>query len=1183
MEKSLLKLLCICLISFVAITSKAQTVLFNFNFQSTTLPTGVTSDGAISPTKTADGVCSQGAIQVNQAGYFQVIASSCNVVSLNMKSTGASARTVAVKYKKDGDAAFTTLSPSLTVQAAATFNLTTLYPVLVTSAGITVRLEPTNGNIQIHDLYVTGNSVASNAAEITAFTLPGQSGSSVINSAAGTIAINVPMGTDVSNVVPQTVTLSPGATINPLASIARNFTSPVNYTVTAQDGTTTKTWTVTVTQVASSAKEITAFKLSNQQIGDAVINSAAGTIAVTMPNTVSLTNLTPVIFTTSANAVSNPLGTSAQNFSSPVVYTITAQDNSTKTWTVTVTQVDPNATFTTYEAEEASYTGAVESAHTGFTGTGYINFLAGGDNQIIFSVCQQAAGNRTAKFVYALANDEIRTGSLFVNDVFVDTLFFTRGATFTEYKEKLINLDLLQGLNNIKITWDTTDGPNLDKLMLAGAPCNSYTLSTNATNGGTVSVTPARTNNKYFDGEQVTLSAISSPSLQFGNWSGDLTGNTTPATITMNANKAITGNFTAVPTYTLNVTTEGLGTVTLSPLGGQYAQGTVVTLTAQTVLGSTFTGWQQDASGTTATTTVTMNSNKNVKAVFSSSYTFNFENVVGFAAASGDGFTGPTTGGQNATDTLVINGPSEFNKLCEGLYNRQQAYKNNTIVGGMKKAKLVILLKAGIYDGTQSLSTNGAKVFGNYMLDIPEQGDLTFIGQSGVVFKIGINVKRAYNLIIRNISFQDYYDDGINVGYPQTHHIWIDHCTLGSPVGLPADSEHPDGGVDIKDGASYVTVSWCLVRNSWKTSLVGHSDGNGSTDIGRLKVTYYNNYFVGTNSRNPRVRFGEVHVLNNLLERVQLYGTVAANTAQVYVENNFYLNTDWPMYADRAVADFKAVYGNNTDNTYTSKTGNYPAVGLKQTGNEYDDSGLPVITAQINPAMLNPGGRSIKFDELNPGGVFNPSSYYSYTPLPASVVRVVVPIYAGADKVSFPINNSTLPVRFLSFNVSLSTDKKAKATWTTAEEKNTQSFDVQRSNSGYDFITIGNVLATNASGINNYSFTDAQSLKGVSYYRLKEIDKDGKLTYSSIFRISNNEGYGLSVYPNPVKHTLTVTHPRADEETIVKIVTIDGRMVKAVKAKAGFTNIAVNDISAGTYFVQFVNKTETVSQKFIKE
>src|SRR5690606_8514341 len=111
----------------------------------------------------------------------------------------------------------------------------------------------------------------------------------------------------------------------------------------------------------------------------------------------------------------------------------------------------------------------------------------------------------------------------------------------------------------------------------------------------------------------------------------------------------------------------------------------------------------------------------------------------------------------------------------------------------------------------------------------------------------------------------------------------------------------------------------------------------------------------------------------------------------------------------RTVPDFQAVYGVNTDNTFTSKTGNTPATALKQVGNAYDDSGLPVITSQINPLMLNPGGRSVKFDELNPGSIFEPSSYYDYTPLPTDAVLELVPVFAGADKVDF-FNTSTLGV-----------------------------------------------------------------------------------------------------------------------------------------------------------------------------
>jgi pectate lyase len=1176
---------CVALL-FSFLAAQTQTVLVDHHFQSISLPAGVTSDGVISPTKAADGVCTQGMIQVNSGGFLQVDVSSCGVMTLNMKSTSSSTRLLTIRYKKDGDAGYTVATTSLAVSTAATFNLTTLHPDIVSPVPVSVRIEPMNGNIQVHDLYVQASATMSSAAEITAFKIAGQIGTEVINSSAGTVNIDVPLGTPLTSVVPQSVTLSSQASVNPSATAAQNFTSPVTYTVTAQSGAT-KSWTVTVTPVASAAKEITGFRLNNQQLGDALINSAAGTVAVTMPVGTPLSSIVPQSLLVSANASITPTATTARDFSSPVVYTVTAQDNSTKSWTITTNVVDPNTTYFDYEAEAASFTGTVDNNHLNYTGTGFINFLSNGDNFITFTTCQRQAGPQTAKFRYSLASDSARKGKLYVNDTFIKLLDFARTTTYDDWNEEITPVDLIAGVNNIRITWDSTDGPNLDKMLLTGASCNSYLLNISSSNGGSITVSPARATKKYFDGENVTLLANSQPALTFNNWSGDITGTTNPVSFAMNSDKTIVGNFTVVPTYKLAVTVNGIGDVVLSPAGAEYASGTVVTLTANSVLGSTFTGWSGDATGSNTTTTVTMNSAKAVIATFTSSYTFNFEEVKGFASIAGDGFAGPTKGGQCAPDTVLINGPSEFNKLCETLYNRQQAYRNNTTVGGMKKAPLVILLKAGIYDGSQTLSTNGAKVFANSMLDIPEQAELSFVGQSNVVFKIGINVKRSYNVLIRNITFQDYYDDGVNIGGDLTHHIWVDHCTFGNPSAKPADSEHPDGGCDVKDGASYVTISWCVFRNNWKTSLVGHSDNNGAVDAGRLKVTYINNHFIGNNSRNPRVRFGEVHFVNNLVQNISLYGSVAANGAYLFSENNFFLNTDWPMYADRTSADFKAVFGNNSDGVYTSKTGNYPALGLKQVGNGYDDSGLPVITAQINPAMLNPGGRSVKFDELNPSAVFTPSSYYPYTPLAAAEVRTINPIYAGADKVQFTSNCSTvLPLQLLSFDVKLdASSKKATASWTTTNEVNMASFQIEKSINGKDFSAIARITATNLNGSQHYSSVDGDVATGLSYYRLLQLDRDGKSVYSRVVTINNKSKQTLAVYPNPVTTTLQVTHATAVKGAMLSIISAEGKTIKTCWPVHGstVTSASVADLSRGSYMVVFHNGTGKSISKFVKQ
>lgn len=1205
--KKLKLLFTICLLFLLAQFSRAQTNYFTESFETglpTTKPTTETSANLVSGTWAVKGAyrsttkCdgTYGFRFIGGENSYAITPLFNNGVStLTFNNSRTSVRTLTFYATTKSDLATITeadwvqISTATSTAAGCTAGL---YTVNFTqsssiSAADIRRIRIVNATANDND--IDGLTVASAAitissdVEVIAFKLPGQVGNETINYAAGTININVATGVSLTNVMPSTFTISNGATVSPLATAARDFANPVTYVVTAQDGTTTKSWTVITTVVQSTEKEITAFKLSNSQIGNASINSNTGQILVTMPLGTSLAALTPVTFQVSPFASANPATNSAQNFSAPVNYVVTAQNGSTKSWTVTVAIVDPNLTFTAYEAEQADFTGKVDTQHTGFTGSGFIDFLAGGENQITFTVCNQQAGVQTAKLRYAFAKDENRTAALYVNDIFVQNVDFPRTPTFTDWTEAIVSVNLNAGVNKIKLTWETTDGPNLDRLDLSGAQCASYTLNVMTTNGGTVALSPSRIGNSYFSGETVTLLAEDKPALKLDNWTGDLTGNTNPATLVMNSNKTVTANFRVISTYKVNVTTVGIGSVVLNPAGGEYADGTQVTVTASSVLGSTFQGWSGDLTGNATSQVITVNSHKNITATFTDNLNIDFKQPVGFASITADGFTGPTTGGDAVVPgftkkTIYINGPAEFNKLAQTLYNRIR-YKY------MDASPLTIVLEPGVYeDVTLSPSIS---VWGNHMLDIQEQANLTIIGRKNVVFKFGINVKRSQNIIIRNISFQDYYDDGINIGNTETNHIWVDHCTVGHPTTMPTDSEHPDGGIDIKDGASYITISWTFYRNSWKTGLIGHSDNNASKDVGRLKVTHYANHFLNTNSRNPRVRFGEVHVLNCLSNGVKLYGIAAAIGANVLAENNFYLNTRWGMYADRTSADFKAVFGNNTDDTFTSKTGNKPAVGLKQVGNEYDDSGLPVITAQINPAMLNPGGRSVKFDELNPSSVFDPATYYSYTALPASVVRVLVPIYAGADKVDwFP---DVLPLDLLSFEAKKSgtaTSPQVNVTWKTANERNTEKFEVLRKGDEGDFVVVNTQTTYNTAGEHQYNFTDRTPLSGNSYYQLKQYDKDGQTTFSEIKNINLPAiATEFRAYPNPTSGLIIVEHAIVKNVGTLSVYDTQGQQKSSQKLTKGQADTRVNlaHLANGFYIIKVNIDGQQQQVKVIKK
>jgi hypothetical protein len=186
---------------------------------------------------------------------------------------------------------------------------------------------------------VTVTVAASSAKAITAFSLAGVAGT--IDEAAKTITVTMPSGTTVTALVATFTTtganVKVGSTTQTSGTTANNFTNPVVYTVTAAD-TTSVTYTVTVTVALSSAKAITTFSLAGVA---GTINEAGKTIAVTMPSGTTVTALVATFTTTGANVkvggAPQTSGTTANNFTNPVVYTVTAADTTSVTYTVTVT------------------------------------------------------------------------------------------------------------------------------------------------------------------------------------------------------------------------------------------------------------------------------------------------------------------------------------------------------------------------------------------------------------------------------------------------------------------------------------------------------------------------------------------------------------------------------------------------------------------------------------------------------------------------------------------------------------------------------------------------------------------------------------------------------------------------------------------------------------------------------
>ena len=192
--------------------------------------------------------------------------------------------------------------------------------------------------------------VKSAAKDITSFGFVNPAMTGTISSTD--IAITVPFGTNVSNLISNfSLSDSAKATVTAVDQTSgvtpNDFTNPVSYMVTAEDGTT-KTYTVTVTissNTPSAANDILSFGFSNPQV-TAVINGT--TITATVPNATNLTSLKAnftlsPLATVTVNATSQVSGLTSNDFTSPVTYTVKAENNSTKNYTVTISRQAPSA------------------------------------------------------------------------------------------------------------------------------------------------------------------------------------------------------------------------------------------------------------------------------------------------------------------------------------------------------------------------------------------------------------------------------------------------------------------------------------------------------------------------------------------------------------------------------------------------------------------------------------------------------------------------------------------------------------------------------------------------------------------------------------------------------------------------------------------------------------------------
>jgi hypothetical protein len=139
---------------------------------------------------------------------------------------------------------------------------------------------------------------------------------------------------------------------------------------------------------------------------------------------------------------------------------------------------------------------------------------------------------------------------------------------------------------------------------------------------------------------------------------------------------------------------------------------------------------------------------------------------------------------------------------------------------------------------------------------------------------------------------------------------------------------------------------------------------------------------------------------------------------------------------------------------------------------------------------------------------------------------------------------------------------------------NNKGFAVERRQAkGDSWQTLSFVNGNNKAS--TYQFMDNAPLS-TSYYRLSQIDNDGKETLSKVITISSKGNSRLKVYPNPVSNTLTVENTEGSDFQILNLL---GQQVLTGKTPSGGRGLDVSALPQGTYIL----KVGTEQAKFIKQ
>jgi hypothetical protein len=302
-------------------------------------------------------------------------------------------------------------------------------------------------------------------------------------------------------------------------------------------------------------------------------------------------------------------------------------------------------------------------------------------------------------------------------------------------------------------------------------------------------------------------------------------------------------------------------------------------------------------------------------------------------------------------------------------------------------------------------------------------------------------------------------------------------------------------------------------------------------------------------------------------------------------------------YNDFSLGDIQFTCGSNENMVFYSFTPPSSGTYYLNQWSQYCTSGAGTQVVIFDPIFncsnlpIFPLGISDNAFELTCSSSSINSRYLSVYMMVGVTYLIAIDGFAGTE-CSYYLNIGpavVLPVELLSFNA-IEEDGKAFINWSTASEMNSAYYNIERGENVNDFKEIGSVEAAgNSTSIKKYQFEDKDFTSGQTfYYRLKQVDNDGRFTYSKIVALEiKNSAKGIAILNNPVSEYLSIIFSSAaDDDRTLNVYSAIGTLVASFKvpAKEGYNEFHYNVslLHKGMYIVELSGKSDHDFSRIIK-